>query len=154
VSIDPEKLIFILIVAVLVLGPDRLPQAARTMGRIIGEVRRYTSAFQSEVKDVLAEPRAIIDAAVHDAEMRSHLESRNGTAATGDAQAPARNGAASVGAVDDADGPSGGDGASGAEGPVNAGAGRSNPGPGRPDRGTPEPRTTSLAGAPDDPALN
>ena len=147
-SIDPEKLIFILIVAVLVLGPDRLPQAARTMGRIIGEVRRYTSAFQSEVKDVLAEPRAIIDAAVHDAEMRSHLESRNGTAATGDVEGPPLNGAASVGAVDGADG------ASGADGPANAGPVRSNRGPGRPDRGTPEPRSTSLAGAPDDPALN
>lgn len=77
VNIDPEKLIFIVMIAVVVLGPERLPQAARTIGRALGEVRRYTSSFQSEVRQVLAEPKAIVDAAVHDAEMRSYLH-RNG----------------------------------------------------------------------------
>jgi sec-independent protein translocase protein TatB len=73
VSIDPEKLLFIFIIAVLVLGPDRLPQAARTMGRVLGEVRKYVSGFQSEVSNVLAEPKAMIEAAAREADMRSHL---------------------------------------------------------------------------------
>jgi sec-independent protein translocase protein TatB len=41
----------------LVLGPKRLPEAARTMGRWMAELRKYTSGFQSEFNNLLAEPR-------------------------------------------------------------------------------------------------
>lgn len=45
-----------LVVALLVLGPQKLPDAARSLGRAIGEVRRYTSGFQDEMRDAFAEP--------------------------------------------------------------------------------------------------
>jgi sec-independent protein translocase protein TatB len=57
VNLDPEKLIVLFVIAMLVLGPKRLPEAARTMGRWMAELRKYTSGFQSEFHDLLAEPR-------------------------------------------------------------------------------------------------
>lgn len=69
VNIDPEKLLVVFVIALIVLGPSRLPQAARSLGRGLAEVRRYTAVFRSEVDQVLAEPRAIIQSAVHEAEM-------------------------------------------------------------------------------------
>ena len=47
----------VLIVALLVLGPTKLPDAARSLGRAIGEVRRYTNGFQNEMRDAFSEPR-------------------------------------------------------------------------------------------------
>jgi sec-independent protein translocase protein TatB len=82
VNIDPEKLFVLFVIAVLVLGPERLPQAARTLGRALAEVRKYTSSMRSEVDRVLAEPRAVVDAAVHEAEMRAQApRSTNGAPA-------------------------------------------------------------------------
>jgi TatA/E family protein of Tat protein translocase len=83
-DISPEKLLVLFVIAVLVLGPDRLPQAARTLGRGLGELRRHTSAFQSELRDVLAEPRAIVEAAAHEAEMRGQLARLGGGATPGE----------------------------------------------------------------------
>jgi sec-independent protein translocase protein TatB len=57
VNLDPEKLIVLFVIAMLVLGPQRLPEAARTMGRWMAELRKYTSGFQSEFNNLLAEPR-------------------------------------------------------------------------------------------------
>ena len=56
-NLDPEKLIVLFVIAMLVLGPKRLPEAARTAGRWLAEIRKYTSGFQSEMRDMLAEPR-------------------------------------------------------------------------------------------------
>ncbi len=44
-----------MVLALLVLGPERLPQAARTMGRWVGEFRRLTGSLQAEVQDVVDE---------------------------------------------------------------------------------------------------
>lgn len=70
-NLDPEKLLVLFVIALLVLGPDRLPQMARSLGRGLAEVKKYTSGFQSEVHEVLAEPRAIIDKAIHEAGITS-----------------------------------------------------------------------------------
>jgi sec-independent protein translocase protein TatB len=43
------ELIVVAIVALLVLGPERLPKAARTAGRWIGRVRRMAHQFSSEL---------------------------------------------------------------------------------------------------------
>ena len=39
------------------LSPNRLRDAARSVGRAIGEVRRYTSGFQDEMREAFAEPQ-------------------------------------------------------------------------------------------------
>ena len=48
----------ILVVALLVLGPDRLPEAARQAGRFIAEARRMSSGFQAELRDAINTPVA------------------------------------------------------------------------------------------------
>ncbi len=73
-NLDPEKLIVLFVIALLVLGPNRLPQAARTLGKGLAEVRKYTSGFQSEVNQVLAEPRRVMDAAMREVDMNLHPE--------------------------------------------------------------------------------
>ena len=48
-------IIVMLVVALVVLGPDRLPEAARTMGKWITELRRLTSGLQDEVRDTFGD---------------------------------------------------------------------------------------------------
>lgn len=45
-GVGPGEFIIILIVALLVLGPEKLPAAAKTLGRILGQVRRASAEFQ------------------------------------------------------------------------------------------------------------
>ena len=46
------------LVALIVLGPTRLPEAARTIGKVVGELRRLSGDFRSEVRDALFDPVA------------------------------------------------------------------------------------------------
>jgi sec-independent protein translocase protein TatB len=50
-NVGGGELLVIALVALLVLGPQRLPEAARTLGKVVGEVRRLSSGFQREVRD-------------------------------------------------------------------------------------------------------
>lgn len=50
-SIGPAEIMVVLLVALIVLGPNRLPDAARSVGRAIGELRRVTSGFQDQMHD-------------------------------------------------------------------------------------------------------
>jgi sec-independent protein translocase protein TatB len=52
-NIGPGELIAISMVALIVLGPQRLPQAVRTVGRVVGELRRISSGFQDELRTAL-----------------------------------------------------------------------------------------------------
>ena len=45
-----------LVVALVVLGPNRLPEAARSVGKAFAELRRLTTGFQAEVRDAFSEP--------------------------------------------------------------------------------------------------
>ena len=47
------EILVILLLALIVLGPERLPEAARKLGTAIGEVRRMASGFQNEIKAAL-----------------------------------------------------------------------------------------------------
>jgi sec-independent protein translocase protein TatB len=40
----------------VVLGPERLPAAARALGRFMGQLRSMSSSFQSEVREALQDP--------------------------------------------------------------------------------------------------
>lgn len=62
----PDKLLLLAIIALVVLGPSRLPQAARTAGKWIHEVRKFTSRLQDEVSGALGDPKDAITAAVGD----------------------------------------------------------------------------------------
>ena len=47
-GIGAEELILVLIVALLVLGPERLPKVARDVGRVVGDLRRTSDEFREE----------------------------------------------------------------------------------------------------------
>jgi len=55
-NFSPEKLFLVGVIALIVLGPHRLPQAARTAGRFVAQLRRMSASFQQEVREALAEP--------------------------------------------------------------------------------------------------
>jgi sec-independent protein translocase protein TatB len=55
------ELLVILLVALIVLGPEKLPEAARKVGNVMRELRRMSSGFQAEVRDALAEPIGIMN---------------------------------------------------------------------------------------------
>ena len=55
-NLGTGEVLVILVVALVVLGPDKLPSAARQVGRWLGELRRLSSGFQAELRDALQEP--------------------------------------------------------------------------------------------------
>ena|SRR5690554_903905 len=44
------ELLLISVISLLVLGPERLPKAARTLGLIIGKIKRSVSGLQEELE--------------------------------------------------------------------------------------------------------
>ena len=50
-GIGTPELIVILIVALIVLGPKRLPEVARTLGKSLGELRKATSGLTEELNN-------------------------------------------------------------------------------------------------------
>jgi Tat protein translocase TatB subunit len=55
-SIGAPEILVILVVALIVLGPNRLPEAARQLGRAVAEIRKLSSGMQAELRDVLNSP--------------------------------------------------------------------------------------------------
>ena len=53
-GIGPTELVVILVVALLVLGPKRLPEIARSLGKGIAEFRRATADVTSELDNARA----------------------------------------------------------------------------------------------------
>jgi Tat protein translocase TatB subunit len=52
-NIGGGELIVILLIALIVLGPQRLPDAARQLGKAMGDLRRLSTGFQNEMKQAL-----------------------------------------------------------------------------------------------------
>ena len=53
-GMGPLELGLILALALVVFGPDKLPELARQLGRVIGEVRRFSSEASSELQRTLS----------------------------------------------------------------------------------------------------
>jgi sec-independent protein translocase protein TatB len=52
-NVGGGEILVILLAALLILGPNKLPEAARQIGRAMGELRKVTSGFQRELQDAL-----------------------------------------------------------------------------------------------------
>lgn len=52
-SLGPEKIILILVVALIVFGPQRLPEIARQVGAAMRELRRMQDTVRGELEQVL-----------------------------------------------------------------------------------------------------
>jgi sec-independent protein translocase protein TatB len=46
-----SEMLFIFLLALIVLGPRRLPELARQLGRIMGDIKRASNDFQAQVQD-------------------------------------------------------------------------------------------------------
>lgn len=70
-GIGPLELVVIAIVAVLVFGPDRLPEFARTAGRLLRQARQVVTNAQNDLRDELGPEFADLD--VNDLNPRSFV---------------------------------------------------------------------------------
>jgi TatA/E family protein of Tat protein translocase len=66
-GIGVPELVVILVVALIFLGPTRLPEVAKALGRALGEFRKATSDISEELRDV----RRTLEKEVRDAERDS-----------------------------------------------------------------------------------
>jgi sec-independent protein translocase protein TatB len=57
-NLGAAEVLVILVLALVVLGPEKLPSAARQAAKALGEVRRFSSGFQTELRDAMREPVA------------------------------------------------------------------------------------------------
>jgi sec-independent protein translocase protein TatB len=55
-NISGTEIVVILLLALVVLGPEKLPDAMRRAGRTYAELKRMSSSFQDEMRSALDEP--------------------------------------------------------------------------------------------------
>ncbi|HET8930711.1 MAG TPA: twin-arginine translocase TatA/TatE family subunit [Acidimicrobiales bacterium] len=46
---SPEKMLFIFLIVAVVLGPEKLPELSRKIGRAVGELRKLSGGFREEM---------------------------------------------------------------------------------------------------------
>ncbi|HEX3623615.1 MAG TPA: twin-arginine translocase TatA/TatE family subunit [Acidimicrobiales bacterium] len=52
-SLGPAEILVILLVALIVLGPNKLPGAARQVGKTLAEVRKWSQSVQDDIRTVI-----------------------------------------------------------------------------------------------------
>jgi Tat protein translocase TatB subunit len=52
-NVGGGEVLVILLVALVVLGPDKLPGAMRSVGNMVGEMRKLSNGFQSEMRNAM-----------------------------------------------------------------------------------------------------
>lgn len=55
-NLSGSEIVFLLIIALVVLGPEKLPDAVRRFGKFYGEFKKMSSGFQTEFKNAFDEP--------------------------------------------------------------------------------------------------
>jgi len=55
-NIGGGELLIIFLVALVVLGPAKLPEAARQVGKVMGEFRKLSAGFQTEMRQAMNDP--------------------------------------------------------------------------------------------------
>lgn len=54
-NVGGGEIIVIALIALIVLGPQRLPDAARQVGKVMGDLRRFSAGFQNEMKSAFVD---------------------------------------------------------------------------------------------------
>jgi len=78
-DISFSELIVIAVVALIVVGPERLPTVARTLGRLFARMRRYVIEIKTDIAreieiDELKRARSDFEASVRSAEQTAERE--------------------------------------------------------------------------------
>ena len=55
---SPEKMLFIFLIVAVVLGPEKLPEVSRKIGRAVGELRKLSGGFRDEMNKAVNEMSA------------------------------------------------------------------------------------------------
>ena len=55
-NLKGSEIVFLLLIALVVLGPEKLPDAIRKFGRVYGEIRKMANGFQGEIRSAFDEP--------------------------------------------------------------------------------------------------
>src|SRR5215467_2060137 len=87
-NVGGGELLVIMFVALVVLGPDKLPDAARKIGNVMGEIRRMSAGFQEEVRAAMDAPSKAVES-VKDTVTHTGTDTEPSTDA-GEGPAPAR----------------------------------------------------------------
>ena len=79
-DLDFSKIAVVSAVALVVIGPERLPSVARTLGALIGKAKRYVSDVKAEVNrtmelDELKKMKETMESAARDVEHSVHTAS-------------------------------------------------------------------------------
>ena len=83
------EILVILLIGLLVLGPQRLPTVGRQVGRVFTEIRRVSRGFQEEFRAALDNPLDEAEARARGARLRSETRRRGGKSApSGEATEP------------------------------------------------------------------
>ena len=61
------ELILVAFVAFVVIGPDKLPEYARKLGKMLRELKKYTGAASEEIQKNVVEPLNEIQAPIKEA---------------------------------------------------------------------------------------
>lgn len=57
-NVGGGEVLVILLVALVVLGPDKLPGAVRKVGQVVTEVRKISNGFQAEMRTAMLDEDA------------------------------------------------------------------------------------------------
>ena len=92
-----DKLALIGAVALIVIGPEKLPGVARTVGTLMGKARRYVADVQAEVKrsidlEELQKMKTQFETAAHDVEQSIHAGVKEANQTLHEATAGLNNG--------------------------------------------------------------
>src|SRR6476660_3707608 len=52
-NVGSGEFLVIFLLALIVLGPDKLPETARKVGKVIGDLRQMSSGFQAEMREAM-----------------------------------------------------------------------------------------------------
>ena len=77
-----EKMALIGVVALIVIGPEKLPRVARTVGTLLGKAQRYVNDVKAEVNrsmelDELRKMKDTVEGAARDVEQSIHSGARD-----------------------------------------------------------------------------
>jgi sec-independent protein translocase protein TatB len=83
-NVGGAELFVILLLALVVLGPDKLPGAMRTVGQWAGEMRKMANGFQTEMNKAMTDPLDVKGAEKKAAEpKRGDVAPSNGSTTNG-----------------------------------------------------------------------
>lgn len=81
-NIGPWELVFILVIALIVVGPGKLPEVAKSLGKAVNEFKKSTSGVKKEFEDAIKfdDPPVVQSSVVKNETLQTIVETKAGTA--------------------------------------------------------------------------